>query len=153
MTIQGIGGGIRGPGMNPGMDPQDRFKRVDKNGDGGVQFDEFKEMNSMLGALSGRPQKTEAARNVFSWLDKDQDGSLTPEELAAGESLQQTQKESGPSSLISAMQGRSEMNRTLMDFLSQTGNQDQVIAEGSGSIADSYVQQAMQTYNSMSAYI
>jgi Skp family chaperone for outer membrane proteins len=57
--------------------PEERFKKLDTNGDGFISLDEIK--------ASPQGQKDAAkAETAFKAKDKDGDGKLSPEEFAAG---------------------------------------------------------------------
>ena len=61
----------------PHLSPEDAFKALDKNNDGGISLDEFK--------ASPRGQKDAAkAEEHFKKLDSNSDGKVTLEEFKAG---------------------------------------------------------------------
>lgn len=56
---------------------EERFKKLDTNGDGFISLEEFK-------ASPGGQKAGEKADEIFKKKDKDGDGKLSPEEFAAG---------------------------------------------------------------------
>ncbi len=60
-------------GKKPKRDPEARFKKMDKDGNGKLSLEEF------VGKRTG--EKKERAEKVFKRKDKDGDGSLTFEEF------------------------------------------------------------------------
>ncbi|HEY5311820.1 MAG TPA: EF-hand domain-containing protein [Pirellulales bacterium] len=57
--------------------PEERFKKMDANGDGKLSVDEF------VGKKTG--ENADKAKARFAKLDKDSDGSLTLAEFEAGQ--------------------------------------------------------------------
>ena len=67
----------RGPGDKPRMNPEEVFKKLDANSDGGISLDEFK--------AGPRAQKDPTkAEEHFKKLDANSDGKVTPDEFKAG---------------------------------------------------------------------
>lgn len=58
----------------PKATPEERFKRLDKNGDGKLSLEEFR----------GKQTENEKVKKAFELRDKDKDGFLTLEEFKAG---------------------------------------------------------------------
>jgi len=60
----------------PKLTPEERFKKMDANGDGALSLEEF------LG--KAKPEAKAAREEEFKKLDKDGNGSLSLEEFVAG---------------------------------------------------------------------
>lgn len=74
------------------------FSAYDANADGAISEEEFNKVRGerMAGrAAEGRPMRGAAHAPAFSDFDADEDGSLTPDELTAGQRAQAAKRRSG----------------------------------------------------------
>lgn len=62
----------------PKATPEERFKKLDKDGDGFLSCDEF------LAQVAKKPELKEKFEQSFKSKDKDNDGKLTLDEFKAG---------------------------------------------------------------------
>jgi hypothetical protein len=70
----------------PRATPEERFKKLDKDGDGFVTLDEF------LAQAAKKPELKEKLEKAFKAMDKDSDGKLTLDEYKAGSTRKHKEK-------------------------------------------------------------
>jgi hypothetical protein len=106
------------------LSPEERFAKMDSDASGGVSFEEFQAMGEKVHGKSGQQPPAGKVEEFFSALDTNEDGVLSLEELESGKPPKPQSMNATSGVGMQGMGQQSDMNKTLLDYLSQQSDED-----------------------------